>query len=569
MSIPGAAAIADLDLLKLGMGLFGGLALFLYGMNKMADALKAVAGNRMRAILGRLTTNRFMGVLTGAFTTAVIQSSTITTVLVVGFITAGLMSMAQSIGVIMGANIGTTITAQIVAFKVTKFALAMIAIGFALPLFGKRRRLRSHGACLMGLGLVFLGMSVMGEAMQPLRSYAPFLQWMVEMENPWLGILAGFVFTALVNSSSATTGVVIVMAGQGLITLPAGIALCLGANIGTCITTVIVAVGKPREALRAAVAHVLFNVLGVALWIGFVDHLADLVTWLSPVHAALPPAERLAAVTPRQIANAHTVFNVVNTLLLVGFVPVFARLVQRLVPDRPINDEELVRAKYLDEDLIGTPFLALDRSRLELLHLGNMVKKMLDGVLPAMMNGSRDDLLDIRHQDDRVDVLYGKIVTYLGKISQTELSEVETKELIKLMEAANGLESIGDVVETNLVGLGLRRIEEGMTISPQTQELISGFHTVVREAVESSMIGVTQMNERQAGRVIGMKGEIGSLLAAAAEHGARRLVAEEPQRLTAYAIETDMLSNLQRVYYYAKRIARTVLPSEAPPPEAS
>ncbi|MHC4846585.1 MAG: Na/Pi cotransporter family protein, partial [Planctomycetota bacterium] len=242
----------DIELLALAMGLFGGLALFLYGMDKMSDALKAVAGDRMRQILARLTSNRFMGVITGAFTTAVIQSSSVTTVLVVGFITAGLMTVAQSIGVIMGANIGTTITAQIIAFKVTHFSLAMVAVGFAMMFFAKRDRTRHHGAGIMGLGLVFLGMSVMGDAMRPLRSYQPFLQWMLEMEVPWVGILAGALFTALVQSSSATTGVVIVMASQGLIALPAGIAVCLGANIGTCVSAVLAAVGKPREAMRAA-----------------------------------------------------------------------------------------------------------------------------------------------------------------------------------------------------------------------------------------------------------------------------------------------------------------------------
>jgi phosphate:Na+ symporter len=561
----GIEATNDIELLSLGMGLFGGLALFLYGMDKMADALKAVAGDRMRQILARLTTNRFMGVITGALTTAVIQSSSVTTVLVVGFITAGLMSVAQSIGVIMGANIGTTITAQIVAFKVTQFSLAMVAVGFAMLFFAKRERTRHHGAGIMGLGLVFLGMSVMGDAMRPLRTYEPFLAWMVSMEVPWVGILAGALFTGLVQSSSATTGVVIVMASQGLIALPAGIAVCLGANIGTCVSAILAAVGKPREAMRAAGVHVLFNIAGVALWYAFIDDLAGVATWMSPTGADVPAADRLGAVTPRQIANAHSVFNVANTLVFIGFVPVFARLIQFLVPDRPMAAEAVVRAKYLDVDLIETPFLALDRARLELLHLGNLVQEMLTDVLPAMMNGTREQLVEVRRRDDRVDQLYGQIVTYLGKTSKETLTEAETRELIKLMEAANGLESIGDVIETNLVGLGLRRIENGMTISPQTQELITRFHTVVRASVESGMTAVTQMNERAAQHVVSMKEQINALLEEAAEHGARRLVASEPQRLPAYAVETDMLSNLQRVYYFAKRMARTVVPSGLSP----
>ena len=200
-----------------------------------------------------------------------------TTVLVVGFITAGLMSLAQSIGVIMGANIGTTITAQIIAFKITKASLLMLAVGFGMLFFSKQEKIKLYGRMLMGLGMVFFGMSIMSEAMEPLRSYQPFLDFMVRMENPLIGILAAALFTGLLQSSSATTGIVIILASQGFITLPAGIALAFGANIGTCVTTMLASIGKPREAIRAGAAHILFNIFGVLLWIGFIDQLAQLI----------------------------------------------------------------------------------------------------------------------------------------------------------------------------------------------------------------------------------------------------------------------------------------------------
>ncbi|MEA2080056.1 MAG: Na/Pi symporter, partial [Pseudomonadota bacterium] len=269
---------------NMAMKLLGGLALFLFGMEQMADALKAAAGERMKVILAKLTTNRFMGAATGAFVTAIIQSSSVTTVLVVGFITAGLMSMSQSIGVIMGANIGTTITAQIVAFKVTHYALLMVAAGFGMLFFSRKEKINQYGGMLMGLGMVFFGMSVMSDAMNPLRSYQPFLDLMTRMENPLIGILVAAGFTALIQSSSATTGIVIVMASQGFITLSAGIALAFGANIGTCVTALLASIGKPREAVRAALVHVLFNVCGVLLWLGFIPYLAQFVTWFSPTH---------------------------------------------------------------------------------------------------------------------------------------------------------------------------------------------------------------------------------------------------------------------------------------------
>ena len=229
------------------MGLFGGLALFLYGMEKMADALKAVAGERLKSVLAKLTTNRVTGALTGAFVTAIIQSSSVTTVLVVGFITAEVMSFSQAVGVIFGTNIGTTITAQIIAFKVTKYALLLISVGFGMLFIGNKERMKQYGAMVMGLGLIFFGMGVMSNAMKPLQSYQPFLDLMAHMDNPILGILTAACFTGLVQSSSATTGIVIVMASQGFITLTAGIALIFGANVGTCITALLASIGKPKR----------------------------------------------------------------------------------------------------------------------------------------------------------------------------------------------------------------------------------------------------------------------------------------------------------------------------------
>ena len=462
----------EIDWLSMGTSLLGGLALFLFGMDQMADGLKAVAGERMKIILAKLTTNRFMGAATGAFVTAIIQSSSVTTVLVVGFITAGLMSMSQSIGVIMGANIGTTITAQIIAFKVTKAALFMVAAGFGMLFFSKQEKIRQYGGILMGLGMVFFGMSVMSDAMAPLRSYQPFLHLMAHMDNPLVGILVAAAFTGLVQSSSATTGIVIVMATQGFITLQAGIALAFGANIGTCVTALLASIGKPREALRAAVVHVLFNVFGVLLWYRFIPQLAELVTWLSPAHPELSGAARLAAETPRQIANAHSTFNVANTFIFIGFAGQFARLVEWLIPDRPLAEQLIIRAKYLDSELLDTPSLALERARMEIGHVGSRVNEMLERIMPAILTGDRMALRAVTKIDDDVDILHGHIVTYLGRISQKTLTEEQTRELVHLMDAINNLENIGDIVETDLAYLGNQRIEQGVSISVATQAVL-------------------------------------------------------------------------------------------------
>jgi phosphate:Na+ symporter len=544
------------------MTLFGGLALFLFGMEQMADALKAVAGERMKIILAKLTTNRFMGAGTGAFVTAIIQSSSVTTVLVVGFITAGLMSLSQSVGVIMGANIGTTITAQIVAFKVTKAALLMVAVGFSMLFFSKQEKIKQYGGMLMGLGLVFFGMSVMSDAMKPLRSYQPFLDLMTSMENPFIGILVAAGFNGRIQWSSATTGIVIVMASQGFITLEAGIALAFGANIGTCVTAMLASIGKPREAIRAAVVHVMFNVFGVLVWLGLISHLAEFVTMLSPSHPELSGTDRLAAEAPRQIANAHTVFNIANTFIFIGFTSQFARIAEKLVPDKPMDEKKIAEPKYLDEELLETPSLALDRARLEIGHMGDRVKVMLQGIMTAVITGDRVMLKDIAKVDDEVDILHGHIVTYLGQVSQKALTEEQTRVLVNLMAAANDLENIGDVIETDLVYLGNEGIDAQVLISEETRELLRKLHHVVSITAELAIDAVMENDQRAAQEVIAMKADINRLMESAAMHESRRLVAEEPNRLAAYTLEIDIIEKLKRIYYFSKRMAKAVVPEE-------
>ncbi|MES9969297.1 MAG: Na/Pi cotransporter family protein [Candidatus Thiodiazotropha sp.] len=557
------AATEGIEWGVMGMKLFGGLALFLFGMEQMADALKAVAGARMKGILAKLTTNRFMGAVTGAFVTAVIQSSSVTTVLVVGFITAGLMSFSQSIGVIMGANVGTTVTAQIVAFKVTKAALLMIGVGFTMLFAAKQERFKHYGAMLMGLGLVFFGMSIMSDGMKPLRTYQPFLDLMISMESPLVGILVAAGFTGLIQSSSATTAIVIVMASQGFITLPAGIALAFGANIGTCVTAMLASIGKPREAVRAAVVHVIFNISGVVLWIMFIPQLAEVVTLVSPSHPELSGIDRLGAETPRQIANAHTIFNIANTIIFIWFTAQLARLVEWMIPDRLLEEEGLaVSAKYLDDELLSTPSLALDRVRLEVLHMGERVMEMLDKIMPAILNGDHKSLDDVALLDDEVDILYEQIVDYLGKISKQSMTDHQTEDFLSLMEAVGDLENIGDTIETNMVALGHERIDHGFSISEPTKEVLTGFHKVVKKAVDGAVQSVSQLNTKVAQSVIDMKDEINKMAESAALHQASRLVAEEPNRIAAYTTEVDIIEKQKRIYYFAKRMAKSVLPPQ-------
>jgi phosphate:Na+ symporter len=546
------------------MEVLGGLAIFLYGMEKMTASLKLVAGERMKGLLARMTTNRFKGVFTGAFITAVIQSSSVTTVLVVGFISAGLMSLSQSIGIIMGASIGTTVTAQIVAFKVTKYSLLLVAAGFAMSFIARRQNLQHYGRMIMGLGLIFFGMVLMKEATTPLRSYEPFIDLMKEMDNPFLAVLVAAAFTGIVQSSSATTGVIIVLASQGFLSLEAGIPLVFGANVGTCVTASLASIGKPREAVRAAMVHILFNTAGVLLWLGFIPYLAEFIRDVSPMAEGLEGMARLKVETPRQIANAHTVFNVANTLIFIGFTPLIARLVERIVPDRKLPEPELARKRTMDDILVHTPMLALDVVRMEIARLGSAAASMVREALTPVLSGSEGDLDALQAKDDEVDDLHGALITYLGRLSLENLTEPQSHRLSEYIAATNYLENIGDMVETQLVDAGRRRLVDGVAISPATQSVLQQFYERVQWSVEESVRAISSNDADIAQQVLDAKAEVRRLSDEADRHLTRRLAADEPQRLAAYRLESEVVESLKRIYYFSKRIAKLVVEETAP-----
>ena len=555
-----ASATEEINWFFLGIGLLGGLSLFLYGMERMSDALKNVAGEKMKDILGMLSNNRIMGMITGAIVTAVIQSSSVTTVMLVGFVTANLMSLSQTIGVIMGSNIGTTITAQIVAFKVTKYALLLMAIGFGMLFSSKKEKIQQYGYMIMGLGMIFFGMGVMSDAMRPLRAYPPFLDLMTQMSNPVWGIFVAALFTALIRSSSATTGVIIVLAMQGLITLPAGIALSFGANIGTCVTAFLASIGKPREALRVSIVHVLFNVMGVLIFLPFIGPFAKLVISISPsAPEGLAGLQAAAAVLPRQVENAHTIFNATCAILFLPFVTYFARIVYRLVPDKPLPQVEEIQPKYLSEMLFHTPSLALDAARHEIKRMGKRVDLMNAAMMPAVLTGNKESLMNVREMDEEVDILYKHIVNYLAEVSKLQLNEYQTQKMLNLMGAVNDLEHMGDVIEVNMIELGDQRIKKGFTISEATQKVIYTIHVVVSDALKAAVRAVVEEDKDFAKRVITMNEDMDRLVEQANLHQAQRLVSEDSGKFEAYRVEVEIIEKLKRIYYYAKRIAETVV----------
>jgi phosphate:Na+ symporter len=522
----------------------GGLALFLFGLELLTGALRSVAGERMRELLASLTTNRFKAAIVGAGTTAVIQSSSVTTVLVVGLVSAGLLSLSQSIGIILGAHVGTTVTAQLVAFKVTKAAFLFIIVGFSMRFSAQRERTREIGTLLLGLGLIFLGMNLMGDAAKPLKDWEGFRSFAAGLDNPIAGIALGTVVTGILQSSSSTTGVVVVMASHGLLSLEAGIALTLGANLGTCVTALLAAIGQSIEAKRTAAAHVVTNFAGVLIWAGLIGVLSELAVSISP------PGD-----VARQIANAHTLFNVANTILFLGFTTQIANFLERGMPDRDFGIDEV--AKHLNLGLLNAPGLALEQARRELIRLGKKVTRMVEQAPEAVMSGDREELSELGRKDDEVDRLYEAIVTYLARLSRSELSEADSRRLRYWMAVANYLESAGDTVETHLVSLGRERISKSIRVSAKTRKTIEAFAGEVTRAFKDALKAFENGDEGLGKEVRSRKADLRSMREETAAHLLQRLGAkDEPGRVAAMGLESDIVDQLHRLFYFARRIAK-------------
>jgi phosphate:Na+ symporter len=537
--------------------LLGGLALFLYGMEKMTDGLKAAAGQQMNTLLAKLTGNRILGALTGAIVTAVIQSSSVTTVLVVGFVSAGLMTLVQAVGVIFGANVGTTVTAQIVAFNTTALAMPLIAIGFVMGFVWKEGVARHYGAMLLGLGLLFYGMGAMGEAMSPLRTNQRFAELLQSLQNPVLGMLAGAVFTALVQSSSATIGLAVVMATQGLLSLPAGIAILFGAKIGTGITAVLAGIGKPQDAKRAAVVHVLFNVLGAALWLPFIPQLAAIAQAVSPLAADLQGVERLAAEVPRQIANAATIWAITNTVIFLPFAAWFAKLATRIVPDRAVEQKELIRPRFLDDEVLQVPAMALERARMELGHMAELTDEMLARTKSAFATG---DPCDLSQPGDQVLVLREAVLDYLTHIVRNGLSDSEATEYVRLVAAAGEIEAMSTAISRELAPLVRALKDADITPSKDTAALLQQLLQTIQETARSGLRALVESDEQAAQSVVAKRGAILDLTADLQRQLASRLAQDDPKRLMKHRLQLEVVDRLRRIHGVAEDMALSMLP---------
>ena len=549
------------------MTLVGGLALFLYGMEKMSEGLKKSAGDRMRNILSALTSNRFIAMFVGAFVTMVIQSSSATTVMLVSFVQAQLMTFVQSLGVILGADIGTTITAQLVAFKLTDYALLMIAVGFAMTMLSKKDSTKYIGEAILGFGILFFGMKLMSDAMRPLRTFQPFIDLLKGLENPLLGLLVGTLFTALVQSSSAFTGIVIVLAQQGLLTLEAGIPLVMGANIGTCINAGLASIGTSREAKRVAIAHVMFKIGGVLLFIFWIPTFAGIIRSISPASVGLDGIDKLASETPRQIANAHTIFNVSLALFFLPFTTMFANLIMKIYPERKQEKGIQPATWHLDDKAISTPAMAIDLARNEISRMSKIFGRMLEAIIePFKSNDPQQDkkypqlslVEGIEMREDKLDFLEEHIVAYLRKIGRQELSDRQIREVYGMMSIVNDIESIGDIIEKNMIPLIAKKLALNTDFSEEGKEELDIFHTKVCKQVSRLKEAFSELNPEIARSIMSKEEKYSDLETEYRTRHLERIHEQREESIETHEIHMELMDLLKQINVYTGDIAKSI-----------
>ncbi|MEE4258785.1 MAG: Na/Pi cotransporter family protein [Bacteroidales bacterium] len=557
----------DISWFFLIIGLLGGLVLFLYGMEKMSEGLKKTAGKGMRKILATLTNNRLIGLAVGAFVTMVIQSSSATTVMLVSFAQAQLLTFGQTLSVILGANIGTTVTAQLIAFKLTDYAFLMIIIGFALTVLSKKEYYKYLGESLLGFGILFMGMKIMSDSMYPLREYEPFIGLMKNLENPIFGLLLGAAFTALIQSSSAFTGIVIVLAQQGLLTLDAGIPLLFGANIGTCVTAALASIGATREAKRVAIAHVIFNTAGALIFLFWIPYFADIVRWISPVSDA-EGVQKLASEAPRQIANAHTLFNVSVAILFLPFTSLLAKLVLKIMPERDTEKPIESVTWHLDEKEISTPAIAIDLSKAEVGRMAKILRRMLRAIIhPLLSNEEGTDSVHkqltiiegIEMREGKIDFLHKKVTSYLLSIGREELTEEQSKEVFNLILIVRDMEAIGDIIYRNMFPLIKKKRALKFDFSREGHDEIETYHAKIYKQLDRLEETFSDQKYKKAKKIVSKENRYADLAEEFKIHHLQRLQQQREETIATHEIHMEIMDNLKQISVYITEIARSVV----------
>lgn len=557
---------------KMIFTLLGGLALFIYGMQQMGEGLQKAAGEKMKKILQMLTGNPLLGILVGTVVTMIIQSSSATTVMVVGFVGAGLMTLPQAFGVIMGANIGTTMTAWIVAVQIDEYAWVFVAIGFIMMFAVKSSRIRYIGQIVFAFGLLFVGLNAMGASMKPLAKSQEFADLLIKIKDiPILGLLVGTVSTMIIQSSSASIGVLQTLAstakdniGTPLISLYQAVPILLGSNIGTTITAILASLGtKKKEAKQAAAAHAVFNIVGSILFMFFLIQYVSLVDWVIRLTGikVIPDVGNLmtpTAVYMRQgIAISHTIFNVINVVLWAPFVWLMIKIVKLMVPgEDPINERELV---YLNYSVISNPSVAIDLVTKEIARMTDMASVMTKDVHSLLMGDiSNENVEDMIAKESALDYLENEIVRYLSTmISHNSLTDKESSQIAGLMHATNDIERIGDYC-MNVTNSALDMTAKNIMFSDSAKEELEEAFAISKQMVNDSITALRDTDLVLAGKIIAKEDDMDALDTKLRARHMDRLNSGKCDPQTT-VIFLEILHTMERISGHCKNIAEVVI----------
>ncbi len=480
-----AYAYARNWVLMLLVGLFGGLAIFFIGINQMSIGIRHGIADKFRLLLLRMSRNRVVATFFGALVTVITQSSSATTVMLVGFVQSGLLRFEQTIGMILGAAIGTTITVQLISFRLADYSLLVVALGFAIMVFVRKHVVKSIGEALVGFGLLFYGMHLMSGAMSPLKHYEPFLQIIESVQKPLLGVLVGTFFTAIVQSSAAFIGIVLTMSTQGLISLEGAIPLLMGANLGTAVTGIIAAFASGREAKKVAMAYAVFKLIGILLLFWLIEPFANLVRLTTPDIVDTYAGGAVVNI-PRQVANAHTIYNILLALIVLPFTTQFARIVDWFMPIFP-EKRRRFKTQYIDVNLLRTPSIAIEVSRRELVGMAKIVESMLSESIALFIRKDPSIIDSIHEKEEHVNFLRDKLNEYLLRISHADIGDKEVDNVFRVMFATKELEQIGDLISKNLLEKGQWWLGAGLDFSDEGRSELEEFHRLTQKQLKRAI----------------------------------------------------------------------------------
>ncbi len=543
----------DINWFEISANMIGGLALFLFGMARMSESLRKSAGNHLRAILSKLTNNRFLGFFAGLIVTMAIQSGSATTVMLVGFVQSGLMSFAQSFSVLLGANIGNTLTGQLIAFSITDYALPVVALGFAISTFSKKNSVKYFGDTILGFGLLFFGLHLMNSALTPIHDMPEFLNMLKTLDKPVAGVLVGLAVTAMIQSSGAFTGIVIVLAQQNLIGTEAAISLVIGANVGSVSTAWLVSASASREAKRVALVHTVAKVTGALIFVFWIPQCAEFLKLLS---------ENVG----RQTANAHTIFNLTLAFVFLPFSKIVTKLITKLLPDDKRKKSHLV-TKFINKHALKTPEPAIDLVILEISRALHILSRMLETVILTFIqkdipkdkyHPELDLIQALDMREEEIDFLETAITDYIIELSRKDLNENRMAEIFGLMSIVNDIEHTADIIHKDMIPMIAQKQALGADFSEDGRADLISYHEKMMKQLSRLANVFEKKDAIQAVKVM-VKGETYDILETQYRHRHfMRFNQEKPATLQTHQIHTDLFDALKQISIYLENIAKTV-----------